>query len=164
MTDKIKLVAFDIDGTLTDGRLTYIGGGQWSQSFSVRDGVGIRRLLESGIKVALISAKDLESARARAEMLGIKLTRLGVKNKLAELESLLIEEGVQLSEAAYIGDELDDIPVILAVGLGGTVPEAPHEVRRVAAYVTKEKGGFGAAREFAELVLKGSTPQSRRSD
>lgn len=153
--NQIKLVAFDIDGTLTDGTITYVGNGEWAQRFSVRDGMGIKRLMEQGIEVAFISAAKIASAKFRAEMLGVKHAYFGVENKLEVLRGLASELGIEdLKNVAYMGDELDDIPCIEAVGIGATVPESPRQVKDVANYICSNRGGYGAAREFAEHLLE----------
>jgi 3-deoxy-D-manno-octulosonate 8-phosphate phosphatase (KDO 8-P phosphatase) len=149
----IKFVAFDIDGTLTDGTISYIGNGEWTQKFSIRDGFGIKLLIKEGIKVAFISAANITSAQYRAEMLGVEHAYFGVKDKLEVLEKLAIGFGLSLNEVAYIGDELDDVPVIAAVGFGGTVIDGVLEAKKVSKFVSTSKAGHGAVREFIEAIL-----------
>lgn len=151
----IRLLATDVDGTLTDGTLSYIGGGEWGQRFSVRDGGGIAALQRAGVRVAFISAKNFEGTRERAKMLGIEDLMLGVSDKLAAVNQLAAKHKLSLEQIAYIGDELDDIPAIKAAGFGATVNNAPQEVQQAARYVTSAQGGKGAIRELAELILKG---------
>lgn len=151
---EIRLVGFDVDGTLTDGTISYIGNGQWSQRFSVADGMGITRLLAAGVEVAIVTAKDFESTRERMKMLGVGHCFYGVKDKLAVFSELAESLSISLEQAAFMGDDLPDLEVIKSVGLGATVAEAPQELIRSAAFVAKSPAGHGAAREFAEYILQ----------
>ena len=150
---QISLLAFDVDGTLTDGTLEYRGEGLWSQRFHIHDGLGLKRLMEAGIEVAIITAKDFEATRARFQSLGIQEIHQGVSNKLETLKRLAKEKSIPLEACAFLGDDLPDKEVIEAVALGGAVADAVPEVKAAADYVCTLSGGKGAAREFADYVL-----------
>lgn len=148
---KVKLLCLDVDGVLTDGHLYWSDSGWW-QRFSVRDGIGIRTLQEMGIPVALISAGEIASAKARAESLKIEHAFFGVRDKLACFNDLAAKLGFEPTQAAYIGDEIEDLGLLRHVGFSATVPEAVDEVRAAVHYVTRRPAGSGAVRELCELV------------
>ena len=148
---KIRLLCLDVDGVLSDGHLYWSESGWW-QRFSVRDGIGLKLLREAGVEVAIISAGEIRSARARAESLQIQHAFFGVKDKLGIFETLATQLGLEPTEAAYIGDELEDLPLLRHVGFSATVPEAVDEVRSAVHYVTRRPGGSGAVRELADLI------------
>lgn len=149
---KIKLLALDIDGVLTDGRIFWHEGQGWTRLFSVRDGYGIRTLMKLGIDIAIISGGESLDVKKRIEFLKLNHIYLGNEDKLVALNDLMKKTGLKAEQIAYIGDELFDLPVIEAVGFGATVPEAVPAVQKRAHYVTKSPGGFGAARELVELI------------
>lgn len=148
---RIRLLCLDVDGVLSDGHLYWSESGWW-QRFSVRDGIGLKLLREAGVEVAIISAGEIRSARARAESLQIQHAFFGVKDKLGIFETLATQLGLEPTEAAYIGDELEDLPLLRHVGFSATVPEAVDEVRSAVHYVTRRPGGSGAVRELADLI------------
>lgn len=148
---KVKLLCLDVDGVLTDGHLYWSDSGWW-QRFSVRDGIGIKTLQESGVTVAIISAGSIKSAVARAESLAIEHAFFGVRDKLACFAELATKLGLEPTDAAYIGDEVEDLGLLRHVGFSATVPEAVDEVRAAVHYVTRRPAGSGAVREICELV------------
>jgi len=150
----IRLLCLDVDGILTDGNLYYVDGGGWSQRFSVRDGFGVKLLQEAGLEVAILSGGDIQSARARAESLGIRHAWFGLVDKVATYERLARDLGFTPAETAYMGDELVDIPLLRLVAFGATVPDAVDEVRAAAHYVTQRPGGGGAVREVCDLIRR----------
>ena len=150
---KIKLVGFDIDGTLTDGSFYELGNGQWSQKLSVRDGVGIKHLQQLGVTVAIITHSRFESAVKRAQMLGIEDAYFGVENKIEILNELVAKYGISADECAYMGDERADLAVLKAAGFSATVFEAEPVVKEVCDFVATRPAGNGAAREFIEIIL-----------
>ena len=153
MKDNIKLVGFDLDGTLTDGGFYYLGEGKWGQRYSVRDGVGIKELQKRGITVAIISHSQFESAVERAKMLKIEHAYFGVEDKLAVWSELLEKLELQNDQCAYMGDERADLPVIQAAGIGATVFEAEPDVRELSDWVATKPAGGGAGREFIEYLI-----------
>lgn len=149
----ISLVIFDVDGVLTDGSLVYGPDGEKYKRFHVRDGQGIRLLRESGLEVAVISARSSPALTTRAGELGIRHLETGVEDKLEAFRSLAGRCGLDQARCCYVGDDLVDIPVILQCGLGIAVADAHHAVRHVAHWVTPSAGGCGAAREVCDAVL-----------
>lgn len=150
----IRLLALDVDGILTDCRVWMNSEGEWRRFFSVRDGVGIRRLLESGYEVALITGSKSEDIRQRAKVLGISHLYEGSIDKLNPYEDLKSKTGVKDSQVAYMGDDDFDLPILSRVAFSATVPEAMDEVKTSVHYITSRSGGDGAAREVCDLILK----------
>lgn len=161
----IRLLCLDVDGVLSDGHLYYLGEtaaavGQaaptvhWGLRFSVRDGVGIKLYLQAGGEVAILSEGALPAGKARAASLGIRHAHFGLKNKRERFDALCSELGLAAHQAAFVGDELSDIPLLQTVGFAATVPDAVDEVKRAVHYVTERPGGSGAVREVADLLRR----------
>jgi len=150
---KIRVAIFDVDGVLTDGALYYTDTGEEMKAFSVHDGHGMRMLRESSVALAIISSRSSRALEARARNLGIELLYQGVADKLAAFSELLDRCNVGAEACAYVGDDLVDLPVMKRCGLAVAVPDAPALVRRRVQYVTRARGGHGAAREFCEIIL-----------
>ena len=150
---RIKLVAFDVDGTLTDGRLWLTEDGREIKTFHVHDGLGIKRLREHGIEVALISARISHAVELRAAQLGIDLVSQGKSDKLGCLEDILHASGLAAEQACYVGDDLPDLAPMSACGLAVAVGNARPEVAAAAHWQTHAKGGRGAAREVCDFIL-----------
>ncbi|MFH2053914.1 MAG: HAD hydrolase family protein [bacterium] len=152
----IKLVVLDADGIMTTGAISYGPGGEALKEFNSRDGLGLVLARTVGLKRAVLTGRNSEIVARRCRELrfdSIKLGRFDKRNALAEI---LAETGVQAAETLYMGDDLIDLPVLHAVGLPATVPEAPAEVRERCRYVTTAGGGRGAVREVLDLILKAS--------
>lgn len=149
---KIKLFAMDVDGTLTDGRFTVDELGNETKTFNVKDGVAVKLLREAGIKTAIISGRPSRIVKQRAESLHIDFCFFS-NDKLAILSSLAEQEGITLNQIAYIGDDLNDKEVFEQPILCGCPKDACNEIKQLANYVCKSNGGYGAMREFAELIL-----------
>ncbi len=150
--ERIKLACFDVDGTLTDGRLHYDSDGRESKDFHVLDGQGMVLLRRFGVEVAFITARNSQSAAHRAADLGVKAF-IGSKDKLAQVRALCDELGIGLEEVAFMGDDLPDLQVMLAVGLGVAPANAHTWIAERARWITRAKGGKGAARELCDLLL-----------
>lgn len=150
----VKLLALDVDGVLTDGGLYYSNSGEELKKFNVKDGQGIKLVMQSGVEVAIISASNSAATLHRANKLGIKRAFVGIENKLATLEKICQELNLSLAQVAYIGDDLNDLPVLQAVGCPLTVADAISENKAHAVYVTKLKGGQGCVREICNLLLQ----------
>ena len=150
---RVRLVAFDVDGTLTDGRLWYREDGRELKAFHVHDGHGIRRMQAHGIAVALVSARISHVVALRAEELGIDHVYQGQPDKLACLHDLLHGAGLDAAQAAFVGDDLADLRAMRACGLGIAVADAHPWVRERAHWHTQVGGGRGAAREVCDLLL-----------
>lgn len=151
---KIKLFATDVDGVLTDAGMYYTENGDELKKFNTRDGKGIELLRNKGVKTAILTSEDTKIVQARAKKLQINHTHQGVKDKLAVLKEILQKEGFSLNEVAYIGDDVNDIEILQAVGLKACPKDAMNKVKKVKGIkVLKTKGGEGAVREFCEIIL-----------
>ena len=151
---RIRLVAFDCDGVLTDGTIRITSTGREIKSFSVLDGTGIKWLQRAGLQTAILSGRKSRAVTLRAGELGIRHVLQGVKLKTNGLRTLLARSKVAPEEICFVGDDLPDIPVMRRVGLAVAVADARPEVRRIAHWTTRAKGGRGAVREVAEKILK----------
>jgi 3-deoxy-D-manno-octulosonate 8-phosphate phosphatase (KDO 8-P phosphatase) len=151
--NNIKLVVFDVDGVLTDGKLILGENGNEYKSFHVRDGHGIVMLMETGCNVAVITARSSNIVAERMACLGIKYIYQGEKDKGAALIRLIDELDLTSSEVAYVGDDVIDLPAMNKVALPIAVADAHPEVKKLAKFITKSNGGQGAAREVCELIM-----------
>lgn len=153
---KIDLLVLDVDGVLTDGRVTLTGEGDEIKSFHVRDGAGMKYWKRAGGKLAVITGRNSPAVTRRAKELDVDVVRMNAKIKLPVLEEILDELGVAAGRTAVMGDDLTDIPLMRHCGFSVAVADAAEEVRQRADYVTETPGGHGAVREVIELILKGS--------
>ncbi len=151
---KVRALILDVDGVLTDGRITYLPGGGESKTFHVRDGLGIQLFVASGGKCAWISGRESEVVVRRANELGVSFLELGIDDKVTAFDALLKKLGCTDEEVAYVGDDLPDLPLIRRAGLGLAVADAAPEVRSAAHVVLRTGGGQGAVRETCERILK----------
>lgn len=150
---KVKILAMDVDGTLTDGRI-YIGAnGEVMKAFDVKDGYAIAHLPEIGIIPVIITGRESQIVSERAKELGIDELYQGVKDKLTMLKQVAMKHQITLEEVAYIGDDLNDIECIQACGLSACPEDAVPGVKDQADYVCLNSGGRGAVREFIEYCL-----------
>jgi 3-deoxy-D-manno-octulosonate 8-phosphate phosphatase (KDO 8-P phosphatase) len=148
------VIAMDVDGVMTDGRIIYDGNGQELKFFDVQDGYAIARARKQGFRTAVISARSCPAVMARITDLKIEKAYLDVYPKLSGYEDLLKAFDVKDGEVCFIGDDLPDLAVLKRVGFAVAVQNAAPEVKKVAHYVTKKKGGRGAVREVIEKILK----------
>jgi 3-deoxy-D-manno-octulosonate 8-phosphate phosphatase (KDO 8-P phosphatase) len=151
---RVRLMVFDVDGVLTDGRLWFGPDGEALKAFHALDGHGIRMLADSGVRIALLSGRRSAAVAARAAELRIGHVLQGVERKRERYEALLAELGIDAAACGYMGDELVDLPVLTRCGFACTVGEAPGEVRERAHYVAGAPAGAGAAREVCEFVMR----------
>lgn len=158
MTDekakKIELLVLDVDGVLTDGRIIINDLGQETKYFNVKDGYGLRRLMDAGIDVAIITGRESEAVKHRAADLGIEMVFQGIKDKESVCRKVIRDKGLDKEQVCCMGDDLPDIPMLKCAGLPVAVADAAVEIREFASYVTKSPGGFGAVREMCEIILK----------
>jgi 3-deoxy-D-manno-octulosonate 8-phosphate phosphatase (KDO 8-P phosphatase) len=154
--EKIKLLLLDVDGVLTDGRITYDNQGVETKSFDVKDGHGLKLLQRAGLKVGIITGRRSKIVDLRARELGIELLFQGAKMKLEPYEKILKELLLRDEEVAYVGDDVVDLPILQRVGFAVTVADGVEEVRERVHYVTRQPGGRGAVREVCDLLLKQS--------
>ncbi|MGH8277991.1 MAG: KdsC family phosphatase [Gammaproteobacteria bacterium] len=157
---RVQLAVFDVDGVFTDGQLHYAANGELFKSFHVRDGHGVKRLLQAGIDVAVISGRTSAAATRRLQELGIHHVFQGADDKLAIFRKLLAQLGLEAAQAACVGDDLPDLPLLQAAGLAVAVVDAEPAVRACAHYVTRARGGAGAVREICELLLAARAAQA----
>ena len=151
---KIKMVAFDVDGVMTDGSLTFDENGVDYKTFNAKDGQGIVNLKNAGIITAIITARENGTVKHRFENLGMTRLFQGQKDKLKAMKQLLEDYNLDFSQVAYMGDDLPDIPVIKEVGLGCCPNDAVDEVKEVATFISTKNGGRGAVREMCDLIYK----------
>ena len=151
---KIKMVAFDVDGVMTDGSLTFDENGVEYKTFNAKDGQGIVNLKNAGIITAIITARENGTVKHRFENLGMTRLFQGQKDKLKAMKQLLEDYNLDFSQVAYMGDDLPDIPVIKEVGLGCCPNDAVDEVKEVATFISVKNGGRGAVREMCDLIYK----------
>ena len=151
---RIRLACFDVDGTLTDGRLIYGPEGGESKAFHVLDGQGLRLLEDHGIAVALITARESAAVVARARDLRIQHVHTGVKDKAATLRMLCASLGLSASETAHMGDDLPDLPALALAGLAAAPANAHPWVAERVHWQSRARGGEGAVRELCDLLLE----------
>jgi 3-deoxy-D-manno-octulosonate 8-phosphate phosphatase (KDO 8-P phosphatase) len=151
---RVRLMIFDVDGVLTDGRLYYGPEGELVKVFDVRDGQGMKLLAASGIRLAIISGRRSEALASRARDLGIADLHQGVDDKFAVFVALLARLGLDAVDAGFAGDDYIDLPVLARCGFAVTVPDAPDAVKARSHYVTRAPGGRGAGREICEVVMR----------
>ena len=151
---RIKLLLMDCDGVLTDGRIWLFDNGEEQKGFHTRDGLGLELWHRAGFKSGIISGRVSSAVERRAHGLGMSFVVQGVKEKVQAFTETVTKAGVTNDEVAFIGDDLNDIPLMLRSGLGVAVADAAVEARERAHYVTKVAGGHGAVREVIELILK----------
>lgn len=149
----IRLIAFDVDGILTDGGLYLGDSGEEFKRFNSLDGHGLKMLKASGVELAIITGRTSRCVEMRAKNLGIAYLFQGVEDKWSAMSSLLKELKLDPSAAAFMGDDVIDLPVMRRVGLAVTVPNSPQAVRDHAHYLTQREGGHGAVRETCELIM-----------
>lgn len=151
---KVRLMGFDIDGVMTDGRLYFSPEGDFYKAFFARDGLGLKLLAKSGVKLAIITGRDSPIVTQRAANLGIGLVLQGIEDKRAAMASLLARENLAFDQCGYMGDDLVDLPLLRSSGFSVTVPDCHELVRRHVCYVTRADAGSGAVREVCEFIMR----------
>ena len=151
---RIRLLALDVDGVLTDGRLYFDNQGNEFKAFSVRDGMGLKAVQSAGIELAIITGRNSTIVEQRAAQLGIGHVYQGSDNKLTAYMDLLAKTGLTDEQICYVGDDWIDLPVLLRVGLAVSVPAADDLVKDRVHWVTTRHGGDGAVRELCQLILE----------
>jgi len=150
----IKLLLFDVDGVLTDGKVIIHADGTESKSFAIRDGIAMVWAQRTGLKVGLLSARNSPTTPHRAAQLGITIIYQGVLNKLEGYEKILADTRLTDADVAYMGDDIVDLAVLGRAGLSACPADAVAEVQAKSAWISRFAGGAGAARELIELVLR----------
>ena len=157
---KIRLLALDVDGVLTDGRVFWLEDHGWTRFFHIKDGYGLKLLMKAGVDVAIISGGDSKDVRTRMEFLKIKHVFLGDEDKTKAFDKIRATTGFTPEQIAFMGDDLFDLPVLEKVGFSATVPHAVDSVKAKVHYITDCPGGWGAVREVADAIrlAQGLTP------
>lgn len=151
---KLKLLILDVDGVLTDGRLFFDNEGTEYKCFHARDGHGIKLLRQTGVQVAVISGRRSNSVELRMKSLGIEHVFQGHENKQNAFAELLEKTGVTPGQAAHVGDDLLDLPIMIRVGLAIAVSDAHYAVKERADWCTDLPGGQGAVREVCDFIMR----------
>jgi len=155
---RIRLLALDVDGVLTDGRLYLSPAGEELKVFHVRDGSGLVAVQRAGITVAIVSGRDSAAVSRRAAELGIRHVHQGVADKGAELDRLLADLAIEPAETACVGDDTPDLPMLRRAGLAIAVADAHPALAEAAHWTTAAPGGRGAVREVCDLLLSARAP------
>lgn len=150
---KLKLMAFDVDGVLTDGSLFFTPNGDEIKTFSSLDGHGIKMLMESGMQLAIITGRQSQAVTLRAQNLGIQHVYQAVKDKRQVIQQLCSQLAIELSQAGYMGDDVVDLPILRACGFSATVHDGHDFVKQHVSYVARGNGGRGAVREVCDFIL-----------
>ena len=153
----IKMLVMDVDGTLTDGKIYMSATGEIMKAFNIKDGYAIAHLREYGIEPCIITGRESDIVRQRCAELKIAELYQGVSNKLFKLKEVCKNMGVELSEVAYIGDDVNDLACIQQCGCTACPEDAVKAVKDKVDYVCAEKGGEGAVREFCEYLISKKT-------
>ncbi|MDR5859620.1 HAD hydrolase family protein [Halomonas eurihalina] len=151
---QVRLLALDVDGVLSDGRLYFQTDGNEIKAFHTLDGHGIKLVQSAGVEVALITGRDSPMVSRRADALGISHLHQGISHKLPVLRQLCEQLGIELDQVAYCGDDMPDLAAIHQAGVGISVPGAPSYIRQHADWVTERPGGHGAVREICDALLQ----------
>jgi len=150
---KIKLVAFDVDGVLTNGEIIYSESGEEIKIFNAKDGHGIVMLSHKGFTTAIITARQTPIVDRRAKDLDITHVYQGAKNKLIALQDLMGKYNLDYSEIAYVGDDMPDVCILERVGLAFCPNDAVEEVKKICHFISSKEGGRGAVREISDFIL-----------
>lgn len=149
----LRLMAFDVDGVLTDGKLYFTSTGDEMKAFSTLDGHGLKMLREAGVELAIITGRRSKAVELRAQNLGIETLLQGIEDKRAAMADILDARGFDWKQAGYMGDDVVDLPLLRACGFSATVAEGHDLVKSHADYVARKPAGAGAVREVCEMIL-----------
>ena len=152
---RIKMLLLDVDGVMTDGGIIFGPGSMELKRFHVRDGMGIAMAKAAGLRIGILTSRDSEAVRRRADELGIDEVQQGSFDKEEGYQAILKKHGLSDEEVAYIGDDILDIPILRRVGFSICVADGADEAKKVSHYITQKKGGEGAVREVVEMLLDG---------
>ena len=150
----IKLLLLDVDGVLTAGDIIYSEDNSESKVFNVRDGLGLRLLMASGVQVGIVTGRRSKALMRRCEDLGISIVIDGTSEKAAALDQICASSGISAAHMAFMGDDLPDLPIMCRTGCAIAVADAHPVVRQKADVITEARGGHGAVREICEKILK----------
>ena len=158
---EIRLFATDVDGVLTDAGMYYSESGDEWKKFNTRDGMGIKLLQKAGLVTAIVTQERTRLVARRAEKLAIPELHQGVMDKLSVIRDMAMRHGLSLRQVAYIGDDINDIEALKAVGLSASPADGLPQVVGIVDYVCRQQGGEGAVREIAEMILDAQENRSR---
>lgn len=150
---QLRLMAFDVDGVMTDGALFFGAQGDEIKAFNTLDGHGLKMLAQAGMQLAIITGRRSRAVELRAQNLGIDLLLQGVEDKRSAMQTLLTQQGLDFTLAGYMGDDVVDLPVLRACAFSASVPNGHFLVKKHVDYVTQASAGYGAVREVCELIL-----------
>lgn len=150
----LKLILSDVDGVMTDGSVLLLPDGREAKSFNIRDGLGIVMAHAAGLRTGLLSGRSSEVVERRAAELRMAVVRQGARDKGQALREILRSEGLSAEQVAYVGDDINDLPVLGQVGLSAAPADAAFEVRAQAFMVLSAAGGRGCLREFIDAILR----------
>jgi len=150
----LKLLLADVDGVMTDGTVLLLPDGSEAKAFHVRDGLAVALAHRAGLRTGVLSGRSSPLVARRASELGMAVVRQGVVDKGEALREILRAESLRPEQVAYIGDDVNDLPVLTEVGLSAAPADAPLEVRLAALMVTEARGGHGCLRELVEAILR----------
>jgi 3-deoxy-D-manno-octulosonate 8-phosphate phosphatase (KDO 8-P phosphatase) len=151
---RVKLILFDVDGVLTDGKVLVHANGTESKEFNIRDGIAMVWAQRAGLRVGFLSARTSATTPHRAAQLGVTLVYHGVASKIETFERILRDLAIEDEEVAYMGDDIVDLAVLQRAGLSAAPADAVEEVRARVDFVARSNGGEGAARELIETILR----------
>ncbi len=160
MLKHIRLVATDVDGVLTDAGMYYAESGEELKKFNTRDGMGIKLLQRAGLITAIVTQERTKLVARRGEKLAIPEVHQGVMNKLQLISEMAARHGLTLGQVAYIGDDVNDLEALKAVGFSATPADGMPQVVDAVHYICRKKGGEGAVREIADMILAAQVPSS----
>lgn len=152
--DNLKILVMDVDGTLTDGKLHFSNSGELFKTFSVKDGVAIKKLYKNNVVPAIITGRYSKIVKLRALELGISEIYQKITNKLEVINTLCIKYNAKLENVGFIGDDLNDLHALTKVGFKFTVNDAAKEIKVIADYISPKNGGDGAVRDIIDNYLK----------
>lgn len=153
MDTVFKYLFLDVDGTMTDGKIVYTEKGDELKAFSVKDGLGISAINKEGVRVVVITGRESKIVMRRFKELGVECVFQGVRNKVLFIDEYLKINGISYDQVAYIGDDINDLPVMLKVGFAACPKDAVAEVKEVSHYVSSQNGGEGAVRDIIETIF-----------
>ena len=151
---KIKLLCLDVDGVMTDGGIYYSNDGNITRKYNIQDGYGIKKIIKSGLNLAVITMSNEKNIKIRMKSLGIKNYFFNIHSKLSVVSMLSKKMNVKMSEIAFLGDDLNDMEVMKKVGLPVSVSNAVREIKKITLFTTTLPGGSGAIRQMCDLIIK----------
>lgn len=158
---RIRLFAMDVDGVLTDAGMYYSESGDEWKKFNTRDGMGIKLLQKAGLITAIVTQERTKLVARRAEKLAIPEVHQGVMDKLSVIRDMASRYGLALNQVAYIGDDVNDLEALKAVGFSASPADGMPQVLQTVDYVCRKKGGEGALREVIEMILEAQQPRRK---